>query len=65
LSRRTSSGILYKILVQAFFIFLSITILFSLYYLVSNSLKTGAARPVSFLKYSSPSRRPESSSSPS
>ena len=42
MSRRTSSGILYKVLVQALFIFLSTTIHFSLYYLVSNSLKTGA-----------------------
>jgi len=36
-----TSGIAYRIFVQVVFIFLSATILFALYYLVSNSLKTG------------------------
>jgi len=32
--------VLYKIFVQAIFVFLSLTVLFSLYYIISNSLKT-------------------------
>ena len=39
--RYKTSGLLYKIFVQVVFIFLSITILFALYYLISNALKTG------------------------
>ena len=34
------NSVLYKILVQAVFIFLSITVLFSIYYIISNALKT-------------------------
>jgi ABC-type glycerol-3-phosphate transport system permease component len=40
LIRYRTSSILYKILVQAVFIFISLTILFALYYLISNALKT-------------------------
>jgi len=35
------SGVFYKIFVQVIFIFLSVTILFALYYLISNSMKSG------------------------
>jgi raffinose/stachyose/melibiose transport system permease protein len=40
--KKNASSLPYRILVQAVFIFISITIVFSLYYLVANSLKTGA-----------------------
>lgn len=37
---KTSNNIIYKTFVQIVFIFLTITVLFTLYYLISNSLKT-------------------------
>ena len=40
--RRDASSLLYKVLVQAIFVFISLTIVFALYYLVANSLKSGA-----------------------
>ncbi len=39
--KNKSSTLLYKIFVQIVFIFISITILFALYYLIANALKTG------------------------
>ncbi len=41
MSRLNNSSLLYRILVQAVFVLISITILFSLYYLVANSIKSG------------------------
>ncbi len=40
--QRGASSLPYRILVQAVFILISLTILFSLYYLVSNAIKSGA-----------------------
>ncbi len=53
--RRSSSSLAYKIFVQAVFVLISVTIVFSLYYLVANSLKTGGEFQASQF---TPPRRP-------
>lgn len=53
--RRGSSSLAYRIFVQAVFVLISVTIVFSLYYLVANSLKTGGEFQASQF---TPPRRP-------
>jgi ABC-type glycerol-3-phosphate transport system permease component len=52
--RRDASSLPYRILVQAVFICISLTIVFSLYYLIANSLKTSGEFQVS--QFSPPAR---------